>query len=492
MSLVSMHPLEAILRLCAAAAPRPWYPRDFAKTAGVSLRQLSRLLELLYLDGLIHKAPGTSGAEAGFLLSPEGRRVLDDPEALQRLRNGEPVVPGDRGATVRRVLNQSAPPLVTRLLLAANFLVFGYGAYLAFSQQPPVKEYLNLLPTGGLALNYILHRIGSLGALDVLHGEWWRLLSACFVHIGSLHILMNMYVLYAAGRQAEAMWGHGRFLLIYLLSGLGGSCVGVGYAERPELGIAGASGALCGILAAEAVWVLLNGRYLPRALASRWRTGLVTTFVLIVFMSLIPNVSAAGHLGGALAGGAAALLLNFHRFGPAPWRWLGLIGLAAIPWASFAALEHARATRPQWHQAEEFDFEQRFLTPGSPTNVRKIMNQAHWFYRDNAGPLLDRRPERRDPAAVDQALSGLAEQIGALNALAEALARAGPYRGATAENARQTGREYVLARARLFELAEQCLRAGDQWTAEDEKALTEQTDKVAEARRAWEDLLEKN
>jgi rhomboid protease GluP len=491
MSLVSMHPLEAILRLCADASPRPWYPRDFAKTAGVSLRQLSQLLELLYLDGLILKAPGTSGAEAGFLLSPQGRRVLDDPEALQRLRNGEPVVPGDRGAAVRRALNQSAPPVVTRLLLAANFLVFGYGAYLAFSQQPPVKEYLNLLPTGGLALNWILHRIGSLRAMDVLQGEWWRLLSSCFVHIGSLHILMNMYVLYAAGRQAEAVWGHGRFLLIYLLSGLAGSCIGVGYAERPELGLAGASGALCGILAAEAVWVLLNSRYLPRALATRWRSGLVTTFVLILFMSFLGGVSAAGHLGGALAGGAAALLLNFQRFGPSPWRWLGLIGLAAIPWASFAALEHARATRPEWHQAEKADFYQLFRERGSPTNVKQVMDRAQWFYRDGVQSQLDRHPKRRDPAAVEQAFSGLADHIAALNALADALGRAGPYRDAAVEEARQTGREYVLARARLFELAEKCLRAGDQWTPEDEKTLAEQNDKVAEWRRAWEDLLEK-
>lgn len=494
MPLAPMHPLEAILRLCADAAPRPWYPRDFAKTAGVSLRELSRLLELLYLDGLIQKAPGTSGAEAGFLLSPRGRRVLDDPEALQRLRNDEPVFPGDRGTAVRRAVLSPGRPVFTRLLLAANVLVFGYGAVLAFSQQPPVRAYLDLMPTGNVALAHLLHRLGSLLGIDILRGEWWRLLSSCFVHIGVLHILMNMYGLHIVGRQAESMWGHGRFVVLYLLSGLGGSCLGVAY--QPAANIAGASGALCGILAAEAVWVLLNGRFLPRSLASRWRGGLLTTFVLMIFISALPDVSAAGHIGGALAGGAAALLLNFQRFGPAPWRWLGLISLAAIPWASFAALEHARVTRPEWQKvedlsqkAEQFDFEHRFLAPGSPTNVRKVVFQSHLFFQNEIRPLLDRRPGRRDPAAVEQVLAELGGQRDALSQLADALARSGPYRDADIEEARQAALSYVRARARLLELSERCLREGERWTADDEKILTEQIEKVAESRRAWEELL---
>jgi rhomboid protease GluP len=342
----------------------------------------------------------------------------------------------------------------------------------------------------------ITHQIGSLTGFDLLRGEWWRLLSSCFVHFGALHILMNMYGLYVVGRSAESMWGHGRFLVLYLLSGLGGSCLGIAY--QPLANNAGASGALCGIVAAEAVWVLLNGRFLPRSLASLWRSGLLTTFVLMVLISAFPNVSAAGHLGGALAGAAAALLLNFHRFGPAPWRWLALAGLAAIPWASFAILERARATgaewqkvEEQWQKAEETDFEQRFLMPGSPTNVRKITFQANWFYQNDARPLLDQRPERRDPEAVERALVSLSEQRDALQGVAEALAQSGPYHSAVAEEARQVGLNYVRARARLLEQAERSLHEGDKWTAEDEKALKEQIDVQTKARRAWEDLLKK-
>jgi membrane associated rhomboid family serine protease len=503
MSQVLMHPLEAILRMCAAAAPHPWFPREYAKAVGVSVRQLSLQLELLYLDGLIRKAPGTSGAETGFLLSPKGRDVLDDAEAMQRLRDGQPLTPGDRGGMIRQTLYKPVRPVVSHLLLAANLLVFGYGAYLAFSHPQPIRAYLHLLPTGDPAVGDILHRIGSLSALDLLRGEWWRLLSSCFVHIGSLHILMNMYALYSVGKAAEPMWGHWRFLVIYLLSGLGGSCLGVAWhplERNVVVNHAGASGALCGIVAAVAVWVLLNGRYLPRSLVSGLRTGLITTFILIVFISLFPGVSGWGHLGGALAGAATALLLNIHRFGPAPWRWLALAAVTAIPWASVAVLQRQRANNPVWQQleknlpqieikkneeAETKDFEDRFLKRGSATQVNKVTKTADEFYEKNVQILVDSHPDRRDKAAVEKALPGLVEQRENLAALAEALSGAGPYRDADVEEARLAARDYVAAQVHLFKLAEKCLREGDKWTAKDE----EQADKVAKLRQEWKKLL---
>jgi hypothetical protein len=129
--------------------------------------------------------------------------------------------------------------------------------------------------------------------------------------------------------------------------------------------------------------------------------------------------------------------------------------------------------------------------PGSPTNVRKVMYDANWFYQNNARPLLDQRPERRDPEAVERALSSLAEQCDALKSLEKALAQTGPYRSTVAEEARQAGLNYVRARARLLELAERCLREGDRWTADGEKTLKEQNDELAKARREWEDRLQK-
>src|SRR5262249_7983637 len=94
----------------------------------------------------------------------------------------------------------------------------------------------------------------------------------------------------------------------------------------------GASGALCGLVAAFSVWLMFNGKFLPRSLVGRWRVTLIITIGLMVFLSLLPGVSGWGHLGGAVAGGAAALLLQVQRFArPVVLRSVALIGVLILP-----------------------------------------------------------------------------------------------------------------------------------------------------------------
>jgi len=154
------------------------------------------------------------------------------------------------------------------------------------------------------------------------------------------------------------MWGRSRYLTIYLLSGLGSSCLAV--AIQPA-GVAGASGAICGLFSAEAIWMLLNWNYLPRSFLKRWRGGFLSSLMLLVFISLAPQVSGLGHLGGAVTGAAVALLLHWQRFGHGPWRWLGVIALIPLPWLGYAGIEYARRTNPVWIELE------RTLAP-SPAN----------------------------------------------------------------------------------------------------------------------------
>ncbi len=91
---------------------------------------------------------------------------------------------------------------------------------------------------------------GDLAGLS--QGEWWRLLTASFLHGGILHLLFNMYALYLFGPSLEAAFGHLRFAVLYLLSALGGSAVSYLFANpvQPSLG---ASGAVFGILGATLV-----------------------------------------------------------------------------------------------------------------------------------------------------------------------------------------------------------------------------------------------
>src|SRR5262249_37889384 len=156
------------------------------------------LLELLWLEGLVQKAPGTPETGPGVTLTPLGQEVVQDPEALRRLREGEPVREGDAGAVVRQTLRGQPRPVVTPMLVAANLLVFAYGALLASQLQPKLlSSYLSGM--GGQALLDLLHRLGSLSAADLVRGEWWRLMTTTFLHGGLLHIGLNMYTLYAAG-----------------------------------------------------------------------------------------------------------------------------------------------------------------------------------------------------------------------------------------------------------------------------------------------------
>ena len=87
---------------------------------------------------------------------------------------------------------------------------------------------------------------------QVRDGEWWRLLTAGFLHIGPIHLLFNMLALWVLGRDMEAVLGHGRFLAVYLISLLGGSAaVMLFYAPSSE--VAGASGAVFGLMGGLAV-----------------------------------------------------------------------------------------------------------------------------------------------------------------------------------------------------------------------------------------------
>src|SRR5206468_571251 len=97
-------------------------------------------------------------------------------------------------------------------------------------------------------------------------------------HFGLVHLGVNMYSLWAVGPLLEQLWGSGRYLVLYLLAGLGGSCAMVIenlLADRPNFLGAGASGALFGILGSMVTWLFLNRDVLPPALVRVWRRQLI-------------------------------------------------------------------------------------------------------------------------------------------------------------------------------------------------------------------------
>jgi len=125
-------------------------------------------------------------------------------------------------------------------------------------------------------------------------GEWYRLVSAGFVHFGIFHIAMNMLLLYQLGRLLEPSLGTLRFGLVYFASLLAGSAGAL--LLSPNAFTGGASGAVFGLMAAGVVGLRQRG-------VNPMRTGLGLTFVINLLITItIPGVSIGGHFGGAIAG----------------------------------------------------------------------------------------------------------------------------------------------------------------------------------------------
>ena len=151
---------------------------------------------------------------------------------------------------------------------------------------------------GGLA------RWGMQPLAIALDGEWFRLVSSMFLHAGWLHIAFNMYVLYILGSPLERVLGHGRFLTLYMLSGIGGSVASYWFSAVNTLSV-GASGAIFGLMAA---WIVI-GRRLDRDVTQ-------IIFLLGINVALgfvIGGIDWRAHLGGAVTGAVVGLILTTGR-----------------------------------------------------------------------------------------------------------------------------------------------------------------------------------
>jgi membrane associated rhomboid family serine protease len=500
MSELASDPLEDILRQCDAAKPDPWYPKDYAEKNGIPRASLDPYLDRLRLGGLIRLTDWVPGKGQGYVLTTEGLRVLGSSWALSRLRSGQltaareapaPATPEkrgglttyDRGEIIRHALLAPATATVTQLLFWANVVVFLVGLMWA-QQQGVMNDYLVAKST--LPVQSLWHKLGALAGGDLARGEWWRLLSCCFVHFGFMHLAMNMLGLYVVGPLVERMWGHWRFLAIYLISGLVGSCaMSATLVGGGGLG-AGASGALWGMMVSMAVWVYLNRRFLPRQLVSSWLGQLGGLLLLNVFISMLPGISAAGHFGGGFGGLVAGVLLNYHRFGKSWLRWVALLVVLLLPVVCVAGLPQAEHWYRQRLQRQDPRFQQEELERDVLPAARRLETAA---LSGQVVPLVEQGAQRRDAEAVKKALADLPGAIAKLDEAVNLLAKAGPYTDEELETARTTRKKHLEEEKKLLEMAERSLREGEKWTAKDEKALQEQIQRVKEAGKRWRALL---
>ena len=153
----------------------------------------------------------------------------------------------------------------------------------------------------------LLYMGGNYGAL-VSHGQVWRLLTCAFLHGGIVHIFCNMYALYALGPQIEILFGRVKYIIIYLLSAIGGSLLS--YKFSPSSLSIGASGAIFGLFGAMVVFVLKYKDRIPKKVLNNL-FGVIILNLLIGFN--LQGIDNFAHIGGLLVGALVAFLFLMKK-----------------------------------------------------------------------------------------------------------------------------------------------------------------------------------
>lgn len=217
-----------------------------------------------------------------------------------RTRASEPVTVA--GARLRR------SPLVVPAIVVANVVVFVLTAVQAGSGS---RNYASPLFTDFAML-----------PMPVAAGQWWRLVATGFLHIGLLHLVMNMIALWVIGKDLELVLGRARFAAVYALALLGGSTAVFLFGDL-DSPVAGASGAVYGLMGGIAVAAL--------RLRVSLRPVLIVIAINIVFTVSLPGISLLGHLGGLLTGAVATgALVYAPRSRQATWQSGGLGALLLL------------------------------------------------------------------------------------------------------------------------------------------------------------------
>ncbi|MDX6407108.1 MAG: hypothetical protein QOE13_179 [Gaiellaceae bacterium] len=241
-------------------------------------------------------------------MAPVGIRCPEHsgkPQGIERVTRG-----------VQRAAFEGTGARVTKALIAVNVAV--YAAELATGGG--VNGTGGTIYEKGVLVARALDSHGNI--VGVAEGDWWRLLTAAFLHGGPFHLLLNMLGLYWFGSLLERRIGAGRYLLLYVVSGLAGSAGAL--VVSPNSATVGASGAIFGILGAGLVMEQQRDYVFGGSALGVIVANLVLTF------AWSGNISVGGHIGGLIGGAAATLALSRFGRGHAAYGRAGLLGVAGI------------------------------------------------------------------------------------------------------------------------------------------------------------------
>ncbi len=156
----------------------------------------------------------------------------------------------------------------------------------------------------GMPLGDTVYNKGALITYKVLmDGEFYRIFTAMFLHAGTEHIVNNMLMLATVGAIVEQYTGHGFFFILYIISGIFGNLLSMGYELRNNLNwiSVGASGAIMGIVGFLVVWIIINRQRFVKNKSLMMRIGLLAIF-LVNACFFQEGANTVAHLGGFITG----------------------------------------------------------------------------------------------------------------------------------------------------------------------------------------------
>jgi MYXO-CTERM domain-containing protein len=279
------------------------------------------------------KSPTGSCATCGALNDASFGRCIRCGKPLA-LSTGAPRRAGEQAAAW---IDPSSLP-ATKAILTVTLLVFAGQLAAGWARSRTIA----IMPASHLADDL---RFGALFVdEELVAAEPWRLLSAVFVHFGVLHAAMNLYTLVSFARFAEPAVGSARFLIAYVLTGIGGFAATLGWSVAmgsTGFPTAGASGAVFGVIGLVAGWHW-------RRRDPRWKELVLTAVVYVALAASLVRVNNSAHVGGLVLG----ILLGVAFGRPeAGRRRIWTHALAAIGLLACVASLILSQLSPLWRQA---------------------------------------------------------------------------------------------------------------------------------------------
>ena len=195
--------------------------------------------------------------------------------------------------------------VVTLTLIGVNVVLWVMGLVIGTRGDTILDSYAREFGINELAarLGLILGDATDQFSFGIVDGEWYRLITATFMHVSVLHIAVNMLALYMLGSQLEPLLGRSRFITLYVLSALGGSAASLLTVSDPYSISIGASGAVYGLFGALFI--------VARRLGGDTRSIIVVLAINLALSFSITGIDWRAHLGGLVIGAALAAVYAY-------------------------------------------------------------------------------------------------------------------------------------------------------------------------------------